>query len=464
MKNIKNLDLNTPIWLQRLQWVLNPVAYMENAFQKYPDLFIAKIIGFGNSMLFVHNPEALQQILTGDRQEFTAPGKYNEILVPLIGPSSLTSLDGTQHKRERKLLMPSFHGERMHAYGRLITKITKKVFAQFSPSEHFTAQAAMQQISLQVILQAVFGLHEGENSDKIAKLVRSLLNRFNSPINSMFLFFTSLQKDLGAWSPWGKFLRERKQLDDLLYEQINERRQNPDSSRIDILSLLLDARDENGEGISDQQLHDELMLLLFAGHDTTALGMSWALYWIHRYPEVKARLLEELDSLADFNDPMSIFKLPYLTAVCREALRIHSVAMLTFPREVVKPVELLGYKIEPGSILMGCLYLTHQREDLYPEAKKFKPERFLERQYSPYEFIPFGGGSRRCIGDALAQYEMKLALATILSSYQLTLADNRPVKPARRGVVLSPKGGVKMIFQGQCDRKSTKSSDMLVTF
>ena len=460
MHSIKDLDLHTPVWLQRLQWVLNPVGYMENSFQKYPDLFAAKIVGFGNSMLFVQNPQALQQILTGDRQEFSAPGKYNEIIVPLVGPSSLTSLDGVQHKRERKLLMPSFHGERMHAYGELITQITKKVFAQFSLGEPFIAQAAMQQISLQVILQAVFGLHEGENCDKIAKLVRSMLNRFSSPFTSIFLFFSSLQQDLGPWSPWGRFLRDRQELDDLIYKQINERRQNPDSSRIDILSLLLDARDENGEGISDQQLHDELMLLLFAGHDTTALGMSWALYWIHRYPQVKAKLLEELDNLADFNDPISIFKLPYLTAVCKEALRIHSVAMLTFPREVVKPVELLGYKIEPGTIIMGCLYLTHQREDLYPEAKKFKPERFLERQYSPYEFIPFGGGSRRCIGNALAQYEMKLALATILSNYQLTLANKRVVKPSRRGVVLSPKGGVKMIFQGQRNRQKTKSPDM----
>jgi unspecific monooxygenase len=305
-------------------------------------------------------------------------------------------------------------------------------------------------------------LYEGKRYDQIAKLVRSMLNRFNSPVNSIFLFSPFLQKDLGPWSPWGRFLRDRQQLDDLIYQEINERRQNPDPNRIDILSLLLDARDENGKGISDGQLHDELMLLLFAGHDTTALGMSWALYWIHRDPQVKAKLLEELDNSADFNDPMSIYKLPYLTAVCKEALRIHSVAMLTFPREVVKPVELLGYKLEPGTIVMGCLYLTHQREDLYPDAKKFKPERFLERQYSPYEFIPFGGGARRCIGEALAQYEMKLALATILSNYQLTLANNRVIKPSRRGVVLSPKGGVKMIFQGKRRPQTMKSPELSV--
>jgi unspecific monooxygenase len=453
-------DLGIPPWSQRLQWVLNPVGYMENAFKKYPDLFTAKIVGFGDTILFVQHPQALQQILTNDRQQFSAPGKYNKILLPLVGHKSLFCLDGDEHKRERKLLMPSFHGERMHAYGELIGKITEKAFSQFSANEPFIAQVTMQQISLQVILKVVFGLYEGESYEKIAVLLRSILNRFNSPFNSLFLYFPILQKDLGPWSPWGIFLRTRKQLDDLIYQEINECRQNPDPNRIDILSLLIDAKDENGEGMTDEQLGDELMTLLLAGHETTALAMSWALYWIHRYPQVKEKLVQELDDSADFNDPMSIFKLPYLTAVCNETLRIHSVAMLTFPREVVEPVELLGYDLELGTIVMGCLYLTHQREDLYPDAKKFKPERFLERQYSPYEFIPFGGGARRCIGDALAQYEMKLALATILSNYQLTLAHNRVIKPSRRGVVLSPKGGVKMIFQGKRNRKTMKSPEL----
>lgn len=440
--------VSSPLWLQRIQWVLNPVGYMENAFKKYPDIFSAQIAGFDNDLLFVQNPQALQQILTNDRKQFSAPGKYNEILTPLIGHLALTSLDGEQHKRERKLLMPSFHGERMHSYGQLISKITEKVFSQFFENEPFIARQAMQQISLQVILQAVFGLYEGDRYAAIAGLVRKMLNYFNSPVNSIFLFFPILQKDLGVWSPWGAFLRTKKQLDDLIYQEINERRQSLSSNRIDILSLLLEAKDENGQGISNQQLHDELMLLLFAGHDTTALAMSWALYWIHRYPEVKKKLREELITV-NFDDPMSIFRLPYLTAVCNETLRIHSVAMLTFPREVVEPVDLLGYKLEPGTLIIGCIYLTHQREDLYHEAKKFKPERFLERQYSPYEFIPFGGGTRRCIGDALAQYEMKLALAKILSCYELDLVDNHIVKPSRRGVVLSPQGGVKMIFQGK---------------
>lgn len=441
--------LNMPVWWERIQWVFDPVAYMEKAFEQYPDLFNAKVISFGNDLLFVQNPQALQQILTSDRKQFSAPGKYNGILAPIVGYNSLTSLDGQEHKKERKLLMPSFHGERMHAYGQLISEIADGIFAQTPPNQPFIARAQMQKISLQVILKAVFGLCEGERYQKMAKLIRTILDSFNSPFTSIFLFFKSLQKDLGRFSPWGRFLRIKKELDDLIYQEINERRQNLDPNRIDILSLLIEAKDENGEGMSNEQLHDELMLLLFAGHETTALAMSWALYWTHYHPWVKEKLLAELDSLADFNDPMSIYKLPYLTAVCNETLRIYSVAMLTFPREVVEPVELLGYKLKPGTVILGCIYLTHQREDLYPEAKKFKPERFLERQYSPYEFIPFGGGVRRCIGDALAQYEMKLVLATLLSRYEFALAENRPLKPKRRGVVLCPEGGVKMIYKGK---------------
>jgi len=173
--------------------------------------------------------------------------------------------------------------------------------------------------------------------------------------------------------------------------------------------------------------------------------MSWALYWVHALPDVKNRLREEIASLGDNPAPMDIFGLPYLTAVCNEVLRLYPVAMLTFPRRVEEPMDLLGYSLEVGTDLVGCIYLLHHREDLYPDSYNFKPERFLERQFSPYEFMPFGGGKRRCIGAALAAYEMKLVLATILSDYDLKLAENGPIKPQRRGITLSPAGGIKMI-------------------
>jgi cytochrome P450 len=396
----------------------------------------------------VSNPSAIQQILTNDRQLFFANGELNSILTPLVGYSSLISLDGENHKRERKLLMPSFHGERMQIYADLITAITEAVFSQLHKGEVFVVRELMQEISLQVILKIVFGLSDNDRFDKMKILVKDILDRLNSPINTSFLFYDWLRKDLGAWSPWGAFVRTRKELDELIFSEISLRRQENNPHNTDILSTLLTSVDEQGQGMTNQELRDELMLMLVAGHDTTALAMTWVLYWLHRHPDIKTKLLTELQE-NDLQDGASIFKLPYLTAVCNETLRIYPVGMLTFPRQVTADTELLGYKLPKDTVVVGCIYLTHHREDLYPEADKFNPERFLNRQYTPYEFLPFGGGVRRCLGEVLALYEMKLAIAKIITEYNFTLAENKEIKPKRRGVVLSPEGGVKMIFNGK---------------
>jgi cytochrome P450 family 110 len=446
-KKSPNTLLKPPFW-QKIHWIADPVSYMESAGSHHPDMFAARVSAFPNDLIFIQHPEGIQQILTNTKT-FTAPGKYNGVLRPLLGDYSVIMLDGDRHRRQRKLLMPPFHGERMQAYGELICNLTQKVMSQISIGKTFSARKAMQEISLQVILEAVFGLYEGERSQKLKKLLSSMSEIFNSPLTSTFLFFGFLQKDLGAWSPWGNFLRQQQQIDELLYQEIAERREKGYLESNDILSLLMSARDEEGNPMTDKELRDELLTLMVAGHETTATAMSWSLYWIHRLPEVKEKLLQELDSLGESPEPMAIARLPYLTAVCNETLRISPVAMLTFPRVVQEPVELMGYKLEAGTIIVGCIYLTHQREDIYPEPKQFKPERFLERQFSPYEFLPFGGGVRRCIGEVLAQFEMKLVLATILSRYQLATADNRPERQQRRGVTLAPANGVKMMITGE---------------
>ncbi len=442
-----NNELKTPSFLQKLQWIANPVSYMESAAMRYPDIFNARVVS-GGKLVFVHNPQAIQRILTSDRKQFSAPGELNKILAPLLGDYSVIMLQGDRHRRRRQLLMPAFHGARMQAYGELICNLTQKIFSQLPTGKPFSARSVMQDISLQVILQAVFGLYEGERCQQLKQLIAKMTEVFRSPLTSGFLFFPSLQRDLGAWSPWGIFVRQQQQIDELLYAEIRERREQPDSDRTDILSLLLSARDEEGKQMTDRELRDELMTMMFAGHETTATAMSWALYWIHYLPEVREKLLKELETLGESPDPMAIFRLPYLTAVCNETLRIHPVAMVTFPRRVEEPVELLGQQLEPGTVVVGCIYLVHHREDLYPEPQRFKPERFLERQFSPYEFMPFGSGARRCIGEALAQFEMKLVVATILSRYQLALAEQKPVQPQRRGVTLAPAGGVNMVVTG----------------
>jgi unspecific monooxygenase len=443
--------INTNQLLQKIQWIADPVGYMESAVRKYPDIFTTEIFGFGSSIVFVNEPQAIQQILTNDRKQFSAPGELNAILTPVLGDSGVIMLGGDRHRKRRQLVMPSFHGSRMQNYGQLVFEITTKVFdkllANRKVNPHFLARDAMQNISLQIILQAVFGIYEGDRCQQLQTFMTKLTELFASPLTSAFLFLPSIQKDLGEWSPWGNFVRQRAQIDKLIYIEIAERHANHDPSRTDILSMLMAARDEEDKPMTDLELRDELLTLLFAGHETTATAMSWALYWVHSLLDVKEKLLQELKSVSDPTDWMSIFRLPYLTAVCNETLRIYPVAMLTFPRVVEEPVELLGYKLEPKTIILGCIYLVHHREDLYPNADQFKPERFLDRQFSPYEFMPFGGGVRRCVGEALAQFEMKIVLATILSNYDLELSDRQPVKPQRRGVTLAPAGGIKMTIR-----------------
>ncbi len=448
--------VKSPAFLQKLQWVVNPVGYMENAAIEYPDIFSADIFRSDNKLVFVNHPQAIQEILTNDRKKLTSPGEYNAILEPLIGDYSVIMLNGENHRKRRQLVMPSFHGERMKAYGNLIVNLTKKVMDKIALNQPFLARSAMQEISMQVILESVIGLYEGTRCQQVKDLMGKMSDIFKSPFSSSFLFFPFLQKDLGKASPWGRFLRQRSSLDELLYAEIAERRSKPDPNRIDILSLLMSARDEQGQALTDKELRDELMTLLFAGHETTATAMAWALYWCQHIPETSEKILNEINTLGDNSDPVNLFKLPYLTAFCNETLRINPVAMLTFPRVAQEQVEILGYQIEPKTILMGCIYLLHHREDLYPQSKQFRPERFLERQFSPYEFMPFGGGVRRCLGEALAIFEMKLVIATILSNYQLSLVDSQPEIPRRRGVTLAPANGVKMVMTEKRTRKESR--------
>ncbi len=437
---------NSSILVRRIstiRWIFNPFKVLEERVVKYGESFT---ISKNTLPLVVYftNPQAIEQIFTANPELFDT-NSANDILLPLLGEHSMILLGGKKHQRQRKLLMPPFHGDRLRTYGELIHNVTKGVISQWQIGKPFAVRSSMQEISLQVILNAVFGIHEGERFEQLKKVLTTLLDSVGSPVSSLLLFFTSLQKDWGAWSPWGRFLRLKQQIDSLLIDEIKERRQQADPQRDDILSLLLDARDEEGEAMTDEELRDELITLLFAGHETTASALSWALYWIDSLPEVKEKLLNELKNLpadANFSD---IARLPYLNAVCLETLRIYPIAITPFPRVVKVPMEIMGYQLEPGTLLLVSTYLTHQREDIYPEPKKFKPERFLERQFSPYEYLPFGGSNRRCIGAAFALFEMKLALATILTSCDLKLVNTRPIKPTRRGLTVAPPANMQMV-------------------
>ncbi|BBD60412.1 cytochrome P450 family protein [Nostoc sp. HK-01] len=435
-----------PRWFQTARAIIQPIENLDWHQKKYGDIFISRFAGFPTQVI-ISNPQAIQELFTADAKLFES-GSGNKVIQPLVGTNSLILLDGDHHLQQRKLLMPPFHGERMKAYGNLICEITHQVTSQWQVGQSFIARPNMQEISLKVILSAVFGLKEGERYQKIQQILVEMLDTFNAPLSVVFLFFQSLQRDLGAWSPWGKFIRRRQQLDELIYQEIRERRHQPESSAEDIMSLLLSARDENGQPMSDEELRDELMTMLFAGHETTAIALAWALYWIHYVPEVREKLLQELNSVdISSADPTTIAQLPYLNAVCSETLRIYPIVFFSLPRILQAPMQLMGYDLPKGMTISACIYLTHHRPDIYPEPQRFRPERFLERQFSPYEFVPFGGGNRRCLGMAFALFEMKLVLTTILSHYSLELLEKAPIKPVRRGIVFTPAGGVHLMVK-----------------
>jgi cytochrome P450 family 110 len=435
--------ITTPKLFQLWQWILNPLEFLHNYERQCGDIFTVSMAGGFEGGIFISNPEAIQQLLTSDTKQFSAPGDANQLLQPFLGNSGVILLDGREHRQRRQLLMPQFHGDKVRVYTDLMRQITQESIEQWQVGETINVRKQMQSISLSIILQTVFGLYRGERYDLIREKLVEVLSLIESPLSSSFLFFPGLQKDLGAWSPWGKFLRNREALDRLIYQEIADRRHEENrSNRTDILSMLIDSKDTDGNGMSYLELRDELMTLLFAGHETTATALSWAIYWINYLPEVKEKLLTEFATLAPTADALAISRLPYLNAVCSETLRIYPVGMLTFARMTEEPVSLQGYNLDAGKMVVGCIYLTHHREDLYPEPHLFKPERFLNHQFSPYEYFPFGGGSRRCIGMALAQLELKLVIFEVLTNCQLELTGELPVIPARRGVTLGPKGGV----------------------
>jgi cytochrome P450 len=426
-----------------MKFVFQPLKYVEDFARAYGDSFSLPTKD-GNNTVYFSQPEALEKIFTADANILEA-GRGNRILKFLVGDNSMILLDGDRHQRQRKLLAPPFHGDRMRAYGMTMCEIAQQVSDEWQTGKPFNIRESMQEITLSVILSAVFGLDRGKRLDQLRLNISSLLDFISSPLLSTSLFFSFLQKDWGSWSPWGRVLRLQKQIDDLIYALIDERRAESDCNREDILSLMMSARYEDGGAMSNEELRDELMTLLFAGHETTASALTWAFYWVDYLPEVREKLLKELNDLGDNPEPGVVAKLPYLTAVCQETLRIYPIAINAFPRIALNPIEVGGYKLPKDTWIIPSIYLAHHREEIYPQPKQFKPERFLERQFSPYEFFPFGGGNRRCIGLAFAMYEMKLVLAQILSQYEVSRIDKRAVKPVRRGLTLATPAGMKMV-------------------
>ncbi len=434
---------NSPAWWQLIRWIESPLSYQKECAQSYGDIFTFRMTGFPPFVVIGH-PEGVKEIFSLEPDKFDE-GRSNYILRPLVGDNSLLLYDGTRHQRERKLLMPPFHGQNLQSYGKSIVDIATQVAAQWHEGKQIIARKVMQQITLEVIIKVIFGINEGERYQKIKPLLAQMLDVTDSPLRSSFLFLKFLQQDWGTWSPWGRIKAQKKQIDRLLQDEIEARRSLSNELGNDVLSLMMSAKDEEGQPMTDAELKDELMTLLFAGHETTATMLAWAFYEILRHPPVLEKLREELDSSRNLA-PLEIAKLPYLNAVCQEVLRFYPVGPIIFPRIVKTSIEIMGHYFEPETWLTLSAYLIHHREELYPEPEKFKPERFLERQYTPYEFLPFGGGVRLCLGYALAMLEMKLVIASIVSKYNLALANRQPIKSMRRGGTITPSNGVPLIL------------------
>ena len=443
--------------LRILRLILKPTKYMDDSVRRYGPMFQ---IGGESSppLVYVGEPAVVKEIFALDDDKVIT-GEGNGVLATMVGQQSILLLDGPAHKRKRKLLMPPFHGEQLRAYGQLICDITRDISADWQPGQTVVARPPIQNLTLGVILQAVFGQQTGQQQSaqltQLQQLMSTLLDSFAYPITASFLFFPKLQKDWGPWSPWGKFVKMREKVRSLIYAEIRDRRalldrSTPEQTKpTDILTLLLQATDDSGQPMSDEELHDEIVTLLLAGHETTASGIVWVLYWAHYLPEVQQKLRAELDKLGPEPDPMAVIQLPYLTAVCQEALRIYPITPTTFIRKLREPMTLAGYHFRAGTSLMSATYIIHQRPDIYPEPQQFRPERFLEKQFAPHEFLPFGGGHRYCIGSALAMMELKLSVATLLSDFEMSLPHSRPLSPSRRGLTMAPPASMKLRIEAK---------------
>jgi cytochrome P450 len=439
----------TPSLLQTLQLIARPTEFLDACQERYGDPFTLRVLGLNSPpVVFFSHPQAIQEIFSipSSKLDFR---KATHVFEPLMGERSLILQEGQKHQRQRHLMMPPFHGDRMRGYGRLICEITQQAIAPWSTGSSFSIQKVMPEITLQIILRVVFGMEPGPRYQQLEQLLSSLLEDVTTPFYSSLFFFPPLQRDLGAWSPWGQFLRRRAVIDSLIYAEIAERRSQDHESRTDILSMLMSARDENGQQMSDAELRDQLVSLLLLGYETTAAALTWAFYWIYSSPLVLEKLHSELDGLGDNPEPEAIAQLPYLSAVCSETLRVTPIALICTPRLTKEPLQLADYHLDTGTILIPCIYLAHRRAEVFPEPQQFMPERFLDRKFSPYEYLPFGGGYRGCIGTAFSMFEMKLVVATIMSNLHLALAQERAVRPVRRGITIVPSGGVPVVVTGQ---------------
>lgn len=411
-----------------LRYLRDPYQSMFDCARRYGNPYTSP--SFMGQMVVTADPVGIRTLFSADPEIYAALGA--DLLGPVLGESNLILLSGDRHRAMRKLQTPPFQGARMRAYGQLILETAAEHAGRWPRAKPFSIHECMQEISLDVILQAVLGLDKPALRAAFKEAVLAAI----AALKPSFMFIPALRRQFLGLSAWARFLRTRDRLRALFDSELAQRRATS-APREDILSLLMAARYEDGKGLTDDELLAQMLNLIGAGHETTASSLSWAFYFLHRDPAIKDRLLTELRSLSASPDPDTIAHLPYLGAVCSEALRINPVAPI-IGRVLRQPLTLHGYELPPGMSVGVAIFLVHRRADLFPQPDRFLPERFLERDYTPFEYMPFGGGARRCLGAAFALYEMKLVLQTILGKHSLQLLSHGPIRSAARNTTVGP--------------------------
>jgi cytochrome P450 len=406
-------------------FVLWPTRFLDACQAKRGDFFTLHPQA-GRWIVVTSDPATVKEVFTGDPNLLHA-GAGNVVLAPILGARSVLLLDGPEHLRQRRLMLPAFHGERMRLYGDVMRAAAERAIERWPRGRHFDVLPSMQAITLEVILRAVFGVTDPEHATELSKPLRAVLDTVASRRRVLALMLTSGRS--GPRSPWGRFVESRRQADELLHEQITARRADPDE-RDDVLSLLLAARDEDDRALSDEELRDELMTLLVAGHETTATALAWTLERLVRNPDVLAEVVAERRAGGE----------ELLDATIKETLRLRPVVPAVV-RQLQAPMTFGGWDLPAGVHIGPSIYLLHRRPDLYPDPLAFRPQRFLERSYGTYEWIPFGGGIRRCLGASFALFEMRIVLQTLLDRVVLRPERGTGEQVMRRAITFAPARG-----------------------
>ena len=411
-----------------MRWLTRPISFLESCRRRLGDSFSITFLGFQTPMVMISDPEAVQALYT-ERAHGLPPGR-TVALGPVLGTRSVLLLEGKEHLARRRVMLPPFHGERMRAYETTVAEVVANDVETWPRDEPFALHPHMQAVTLEVILRAVFGVTDPERR---AVLTRTLGGLLGGTASAALQFRVLLSRRIGGADPLDTFRDLIGEIDAVLMAEIADRRADP---REDILSLLTSARFEDGEPMDDREIRDQLMTLLLAGHETTATGLAWTFDLLLRNPAVLDRLVSEIDGGDD----------AYVRAVVSEALRLRPVVPIA-GRRLNTELRVNGHVLPPGTDVTPAIWLTHTREDRYPEPYAFRPERFLGSAPSTYSWIPFGGGVRRCLGAAFAEMEMRVAIAEILRRRTLRPAAKRAERVMRRNVTLSPRNGT-LVFAG----------------